>query len=118
MAHIEPWLGTPYLFGGCTLRGVDCSCFTQHVARAMGVSLPRTAQLQYNATERTSSPQPGDLVFFERTYSSAERITHVGIVIGDGCMRRLPIAYVVAFLILAFDVAGIVVIARYVVPGG
>jgi hypothetical protein len=86
MAHIEPWLGTPYVFGGCTLRGVDCSCFTQNVARAMGTSLPRTAQLQWNATERTASPVIGDLVFFERTYSSPDRITHVGFYIGDGWM--------------------------------
>lgn len=86
MAAISPWLGTPYLFGGCSRSGIDCSCFTQLTARAIGLSLPRTAQLQYNATERVSTPQPGDLVFFERTYSSPDRITHVGWYVGEGVM--------------------------------
>jgi cell wall-associated NlpC family hydrolase len=83
---IQPWLGVPYLFGGASLAGVDCSAFVQITARAIGVSLPRTAQAQYDATTRVSSPQVGDLVFFERTYAASERITHVGWVAGDGWM--------------------------------
>jgi hypothetical protein len=87
MTTIQPWMGTRYLFGGCTLSGVDCSCFVQNVARVQGVSLPRTAQLQYDATERVAHPQVGDLVFFERTYDSRpDRISHVGFYIGDSWM--------------------------------
>ena len=86
MRAIQPWLGVPYLFGGCTRAGVDCSCFTQLVARDLGYRLPRTAQQQFDATERVSAPVAGDLVFFERTYSAAERITHVGWYVGDGMM--------------------------------
>src|SRR5437660_5955500 len=44
MRAIQPWIGTPYLFGGDTLHGVDCSAFVQAVYRALGVNLPRTAQ--------------------------------------------------------------------------
>lgn len=83
---IQPWLGVGYLFGGCSHSGVDCSCFVQLVYRSLGVALPRTAQAQYDATQRVSQPMPGDLVFFEHTYSSPDRVTHVGIVVGDGLM--------------------------------
>ena len=76
MRVIQPWMGVGYLFGGCTLRGVDCSCFTQITAHDIGYSLPRTAQAQYNATARVSQPEFGDLVFFQATYSSPDRITH------------------------------------------
>ena len=50
---MQPWFGTVYDFGGRTLRGVDCSCFTQHIYAAMGINLPRTAQTQ-GATARVS----------------------------------------------------------------
>jgi cell wall-associated NlpC family hydrolase len=39
----QHWLGVPYVFGGCSKSGVDCSCFVQLVYRALGVSLPRVA---------------------------------------------------------------------------
>jgi len=89
MAAIQPWLRgpTPYVFGGNTLSGVDCSGFVQQVYRVMGRNLPRTAQTQYDATARISDPIPGDLIFFERTYDSRpDRISHVGIYVGDGFM--------------------------------
>jgi len=87
MAAIAPWMGVPYVFGGNTRAGVDCSGFTVAVFRALGVSLPRTAQTQYDATLRVLEPQIGDLVFFEGTYDSRpDRISHVGIVVGTGVM--------------------------------
>jgi hypothetical protein len=85
-AAINPWIGVPYLFGGSTKKGVDCSGFTQAVFQSLGVSLPRTAQTQYNATTRVSTPAVGDLVFFEHTYATSDRITHVGIYVGDDQM--------------------------------
>jgi len=85
-AAINPWLGVPYVFGGSTKKGVDCSGFTQAVFRDLGVQLPRTAQTQYNATQRVSKPEVGDLVFFEHTYDSSDRITHVGIYVGNDQM--------------------------------
>lgn len=87
MAIIQPWMGDPYVFGGCSMtRGADCSCFVEQTAARLGVQLPRTAQLQWNVTDRTDSPQPGDLVFFQHTYDSPDRITHVGWYIGNGQM--------------------------------
>src|SRR5436309_1284094 len=64
------WLGVPYIFGGCSRRGVDCSCLVQLVYRALGVTLPRVAADQFGATARVSREDlaPGDLVFFANTY--------------------------------------------------
>jgi cell wall-associated NlpC family hydrolase len=68
----QRYLGVPYVFGGSNpATGLDCSGLVQLVFRQLGRSLPRTAQLQFNATERVSQAQlqPGDLVFFARTYA-------------------------------------------------
>ncbi|MDQ6672963.1 MAG: C40 family peptidase [Chloroflexota bacterium] len=85
LAQARSWLGTRYVFGGCSPSGIDCSCFVQTIFRSVDISLPRTSQLQYNATVGrgfgTSSPEPGDLVFFFRTYFDAgQDWTHVGVV--------------------------------------
>lgn len=88
MAAIQPYLArpTPYVFGGCSLTGIDCSCFVQLVLRSLGMSVPRTAQAQYDATDRvsTSDLQVGDLLFYQRTYASPDRITHVAFYVGGG----------------------------------
>lgn len=88
LASIAPWLGTPYVFGGNTRGGVDCSGFTLAVYRdVFRVQLPRTAQTQYNALQHPAQPDFGDLVFFAGTYDSRpDFISHVGIYIGDGWM--------------------------------
>ena len=92
IASAETWLGVPYLFGGCSRQGVDCSCFTELAFAAIGVGLPRTAQEQWNATARVDPPnlQPGDLVFFAHTYPSVDTITHVGIYLGGGMQINAP----------------------------
>ena len=85
-------LGMPYVWGGASPQtSFDCSGLVQWVYRQVGVSLPRTAQMQYNATERVplTDLREGDLVFFEHTYQG-ERITHVGIYVGNGRMINAP----------------------------
>jgi cell wall-associated NlpC family hydrolase len=88
------YLGVPYVFGGSNPAiGLDCSGLVQLVFRQLGVSLPRTAQLQYDATPRVTQDQlqAGDLVFFARTYADPhDWITHVGIYIGGGLQINAP----------------------------
>ena len=86
-AIIAPWLGVPYVFGGNTLAGVDCSGFSLAVARAQGINLPRTAQGQWDVMQHVSQAdaRPGDFVFFHSTYDSRpDFISHVGIYVGSG----------------------------------
>lgn len=82
------YLGVPYVWGGSTPKGFDCSGFVQYVFRQNGVSLPRTAASQKSATPSISRSnlQPGDLVFF----SNGGGISHVGIYIGNGNMVHAP----------------------------
>ncbi|MBV8596584.1 MAG: C40 family peptidase [Candidatus Eremiobacteraeota bacterium] len=77
------YLGVPYMWGGESFSGVDCSGFVQAVFRRNGIELPRTADAQFEVGRRVagSGLQPGDLVFFQ-TY--AEGASHVGIYLGQG----------------------------------
>jgi cell wall-associated NlpC family hydrolase len=78
------WLNVPYLLGGNSRAGIDCSALMQIVFRSVGINLPRTAQQQYDATQRVAqaSLQPGDLLFFTNTYDAGTFITHVGLYLG------------------------------------
>jgi cell wall-associated NlpC family hydrolase len=81
------WVGTtPYLFGGCSRAGIDCSCLVQLVYAQFGIGLPRTAAEQFGSVLHIdpSQLQPGDLVFFSNTYLPG--ISHVGIYEGGGLM--------------------------------
>ena len=68
----EQQMGVPYLYGGDTPKGFDCSGLVQYVYGQAGVKLPRTAQAQYNATPRVTRDalEPGDIVFFNSDRSS------------------------------------------------
>lgn len=75
------FLGVPYVFGGTSTAGFDCSGFVQHVFAMLGIGLPRTADAQYDAGRpAVGGPHPGDLVFFD-TYGG---VSHVGIYLGKG----------------------------------
>jgi cell wall-associated NlpC family hydrolase len=88
------YLGVRYVFGGADPSvGLDCSGLVQLVFRQLGFWLPHSAQQQYNLTARVlrDQLQPGDLVFFARTYADPhDWITHVGIYIGDGWQIDAP----------------------------
>jgi len=79
------FLGIPYLWGGRSSFGFDCSGFTQMLLRARGINMPRDADQQaaWNGVSPVERKhlQPGDLLFFG---SSPKQITHTGMYIGDG----------------------------------
>ncbi len=76
------FIGTPYVFGGTTSLGFDCSGYVQHVYAMLGIALPRTADAQFYAGRPTRGGKlPGDLVFFQ-TYEAGP--SHVGIYLGHG----------------------------------
>jgi cell wall-associated NlpC family hydrolase len=83
LREVERWYGTPYVYGGTSRSGTDCSGFTQSVYRSIGVEIPRRASRQAAAARHVSrgSLRPGDLVFFN---TSGSGISHVGIYLGDG----------------------------------
>ena len=79
------FVGLPYLWGGRSSFGFDCSGFTQMLVRARGMEMPRDADKQaaWSGVTRVERKdlEPGDLLFFG---SSAKNITHTGMYIGDG----------------------------------
>ena len=81
--------GTPYVYGGSTPSGFDCSGFTMYCYGKAGVSLTHNAQAQFNQTRSvsTANMKKGDLVFFG---SSTSSITHVGIYVGNGKYIHSP----------------------------
>ena len=84
--------GWKYVFGGSNPNtSFDCSGLTSWCYGKAGISLPRTAQAQYDATQHIplSQAKAGDLVFFHSTYNSGTYVTHVGIVRPEG--RKLEV---------------------------
>ena len=83
VATAKQYIGVPYLWGGTTPSGFDCSGFVQYVYQRHGISLPRTSKEQWTVGTAISKSalQPGDLVFFANTYTTG--ISHLGIYIGN-----------------------------------
>ncbi|HEX4324343.1 MAG TPA: NlpC/P60 family protein [Gaiellaceae bacterium] len=83
----ERYLGVPYVYGGASPRGFDCSGLVMYVYAQLGVSLPHYTVAQYNYSNSVSVPrdqlEPGDLVFFAG-------LGHVGIYVGNGQFIHAP----------------------------
>lgn len=88
----KSFMGIPYLWGGTSIKGMDCSGFTKTVFYLNGAVLPRDASQQVHTGEDVDTKnnldnlEPGDFLFFGKKAdgTSKERITHVAIYIGDG----------------------------------
>lgn len=83
------FLGTPYVYGGSSPKGFDCSGLVQYVYREVGVDLPRTVQRQ-SRTGRAATVRTllrGDLIFFQIDRGV---ISHVGIYVGRGEFVHAP----------------------------
>ena len=81
--------GYPYTFGGMSpTTSFDCSGLMMWAFRKIGVNLPRTAQEQYNASQKITAEelQPGDFIFFTGTYNAGRPVTHIGMYVGNGKM--------------------------------
>ena len=89
VTYAASFQGVPYVWGGTSPSGFDCSGFVQYVYAHFGVSLPRTSEEQFGAGTSVSESnlQPGDLVFF---HNSGSGPGHVGMYIGNGLMIHAP----------------------------
>lgn len=96
LAEAEKYIGYPYVWGGYSpSTSFDCSGFVSWVINHSGWDVGRLgATSLYNICTRTSSPRPGDLVFFVGTYDTPG-VSHCGIYVGDGIMLHCgdPIQY-------------------------
>ncbi len=90
LAQAQQYLGTPYVNGGASPSGFDCSGFVYYVLKQCGYTPYRTPTDQYRqgtAVDK-SDLQPGDIVFFANTYTSG--VSHVGIYAGGGQFIHSP----------------------------
>jgi peptidoglycan DL-endopeptidase CwlO len=87
-AYAKTLEGVPYLYGGTTKQGFDCSGLTQFVYHAEGRQIVRTSDEQFHQfrSEPLAQAQPGDLVFFHDTSNLSSHVYHVGVFEGGQYM--------------------------------
>lgn len=99
IAEADRYLGVPYVWGGYSPSGFDCSGFVSYCLVNSGVRNTGrlTAQGLYNICTPVAEydAQPGDLIFFTGTYNAGEPVTHIGIYVGEGQMIHCghPVQY-------------------------
>ena len=93
-AVAKKYLGVPYLWGGTTPAGFDCSGFVRYAYEKIGIALPRTSRVQFTFGQfippaRTDLLEPGDLVFFAYGGDPGQ-VHHVGMYVGGGVFIHAP----------------------------
>ncbi len=88
LAEAKRYLGVPYVYGGASFSGVDCSGLTMRAYASAGISLSHGANAQYRESRRVnrSELKPGDLIF----WGYRGEITHVAMYVGDGKQIHAP----------------------------
>jgi cell wall-associated NlpC family hydrolase len=83
--YAKRFLGTPYVYGGSSPHGFDCSGFVRYVYAHFGLTLPHSSYAQFSEGRRVrrGALRPGDLVFFDS-------VGHVGIYVGNGRFIHAP----------------------------
>ena len=90
--YAATFLGVPYLWGGTTPKGFDCSGLVQYVYNHFGIKIERVSYDQYHTSVKKISKsqlQPGDLVFFTRP-DTGNKVGHVGIYVGNDTFIHAP----------------------------
>ncbi|ARO20870.1 peptidase M24 [Bacillus tropicus] len=83
LAYAKSMQSVPYVWGGTSANGVDCSGYIYHVFKKFGHNISRQSVAGYwGSLPQTSNPQPGDLIYFQNTYKSGP--SHMGIYLGGG----------------------------------
>ncbi|PFN23778.1 C40 family peptidase [Bacillus cereus] len=83
LAYAKSMQGVPYVWGGTSAKGVDCSGYIYHVYNKFGHNIGRTNVAGYwSSLPKTTNPQPGDLIYFQNTYTAGP--SHMGIYLGGG----------------------------------
>ena len=94
IAHARKYLGVPYVWGGKTPKGFDCSGLVCWVLGELGISAPEGSQGQWASQVGVrvdpSQMQPGDVIFFDMPSSEQPAPNHVGIYVGEDRMIVAP----------------------------
>ena len=90
VTEAQKYLGTPYVYGGASPSGFDCSGFVYYVLKQLGYAPSRMIKDMYcmGSYVSKSDLEPGDIVFFANTYGSG--LSHVGIYVGNGQFIHSP----------------------------